>query len=176
MTGADPFDTPRMRLRGLGPADEPAYCGLYTDPAVMAQIGPPLQPVAARTRFLRAVQGNAAPDGTQRHWMVLDRDAQSPLGLMAVFLDPKDRTDAEFGVMLVPSAHRKGRARELCHAVFARAFAPGGWGLRRLWVRHAAGHDAVVAVMAAVGFAPGPALDGGGTGEMTRDRWAGACA
>lgn len=173
MRTAEPFETRRMHLRALAPEDERGYCALYTSPVVMARIADPLAPAAARAGFLAAVRHNAAPEGTRRHWTIVDRATQASVGLMAVFLDPNDRSDAEFGVMLVPEAHGNGLAQELCEAVFARAFAPGGWGLRRLWVRHVPGHAAVAAVMAAVGFVPAAASGAYGTGEMTREHWAG---
>ena len=176
MMDAGPFDTPRMHLRPPGPRDEALYCALDTDPAVMAKIGPPLRHDAARTDFIAVLRCNGDPAGARRDWVVLDRGTREPLGLVALFRSATDRSDAEFGVMLLPGAQGEGRARELCGAVVARGFGPGGWGLRRLWLRHAPGHDAMVSMMAAAGFRPGAPVDGQATGEITRERWAGGNA
>lgn len=76
--------------------------------------------------------------------------------MLALVRDADDAGSAELGVMLVPAAQRRGLARELDDAVALHAFAPGGWGLHRLWARHAPGHAAAAGVLAASGFEPGP--------------------
>ena len=154
------FDTPRLRLRLLQPVDEALYCALYTDPGVMEHVGSPLSADAARRGFSDARRRNAAADGTQRRWAVLDRGSGEALGLLALLRDPLDPDDAELGVMLLPAAHGRGFAREISGAVVAHAFGPGGWGLRRLWARHAPGHAAAAGVLQASGFQPAAPRDG----------------
>ena len=150
------FDTARLHVRALVAADEALYCALYTDPAVMAHIGPPLALEGARRAFAQALRLNATPGGAERRWAVLDRATGGGLGLLALLRAADAPGVAEVGVMLLPPAQGRGLARELNEAVASRAFAPGGWGLHRLWARHAAGHAAAAAALAASGFVPGP--------------------
>ena len=152
----DDFQTPRLRLRLLQPSDGALYCALYTDPGVMAQVGPPLSAEAAKRGFAVARRRNGDPGATERRWAVLGLDSGEAMGLLALLRDPRDPGNAELGVMLLPAAQGRGVARELNDAVVARAFAPGGWGLHRVWARHAAGHGAAAGALAASGFRPGP--------------------
>lgn len=152
----DDFDTPRLRLCLLQPQDEALYCALYTDPGVMAHVGPPLSAEAARRGFSVARRRNGDPGGTERRWAVLERHSGTAVGLLALLRGPQDPGNVELGVMLLPGAQRRGFARELNDAVVARAFAPGGWGLHRVWARHAPGHGAAAGALEASGFKPGP--------------------
>ncbi|HEU4813342.1 MAG TPA: GNAT family N-acetyltransferase [Xanthomonadaceae bacterium] len=162
------FDTPRLRLRLLHPADEALYCALYTDPGVMTHVGPPLSAAAASRGFSVARRRNEAPDGAERRWSVRDLASGEAVGLLALLRDPSDPGNAELGVMLLPAAQGRGFARELNDAVAARAFAPGGWGLHRVWARHAAGHDAAAGALGASGFQPGPPEGTHATVVLTR--------
>ena len=148
------FDTPRLRLRLLEPGDEALYCALYTDPGVMKHVGPPLSAEAARRGFSVARRRNGEADGAQRRWAVVDRASGEAVGLLALLRDPLDPGNAELGVMLLPAAHGRGLAREISGAVVAHAFRPGGWGLHRVWARHAPGHGAAAGVLQASGFQP----------------------
>lgn len=161
-----PFDTPRLHARPLGPGDEALYRRLYTDPAVMAQVGAPLSPDAARRGFAVACRRNAGHGSVELRWAILDRASGEAVGLLALM--PDDSGGAEFGVMLLPGAQGRGLARELNDAVVALAFPPDGGGLRRLWARHARGHAAAAAALAASGFRPGPDIGGDATVEITR--------
>lgn len=168
MRDVAPFDTPRMHARPLGPGDEALYCALYTDPAVMALVGPALSPGDARRGFAVACRCNADDGPVGKRWAILDRGTGEAIGLLA--LVPDGSAGAEFGVMLMPSAQGRGLARELNDAVVAMAFSPEGWGLRRLWARHAPGHAAAAAALAASGFRPGPRLGVDATVEITRSQ------
>ena len=169
----DDFDTPRLRLRLLQPGDEALYRALYTDPAVMTHVGTPLSADAAGRAFAAACRRNEDPDGVERRWAVLDRATGAAVGLVAMLRDRLDPANAELGVMLLTAAHGRGLARELNDAVVAQALMPGGWGLDRLWARHAAGHAAAARALAASGFAPGPAEGADATVAITRDAAAG---
>lgn len=163
--------TPRTTLRLLGPGDEALYCALYTDPAVMARVGPPLAPAVALAGFRAARRLNAAADGRQRRWSVSDAATGQALGLLALLGDPGGRPRAEVGILLLPLAQGRGIGRELIGAACAIAFGPGGWGLEEAWARHRPGHAAAAALLAATGFEPGPALAGATTALQARSRW-----
>ncbi len=165
----DDFQTSRLRLRLLRPPDEALYCALYTDPGVMARIGPPLSADAARRGFSAARRRNLDPAGPERRWAVHGRASGAAAGLFALLRDPRDRGDAEFGIMLLPSAQGRGFARELGAMAVSRAFAPDGWALHRLWARHAPGHAAAAGVLRAAGFRPGPPEGADATGVFTRE-------
>lgn len=150
------FDTPRLRLRLLEPGDEALYCALYTDPGVMRHVGPPLSAESARRGFSVARRRNWEAEGPERRWVVLDRASGEAVGLLALLRDPRDSGNAELGVMLLPPVHGRGFAREISGAVVAHAFGPGGWGLHRVWARHAPGHAAAARALQASGFQPAP--------------------
>ena len=157
-------------MRPLRVEDEAMYCALYTDPAVMAHIGAPLAPEAARRQFASARLRNADPAGEQRRWSVMDRASGHALGLVALLRDPDDAANAELGVMLLPAAHGRGMARELNDAVLGYAFGRDR-GLRRVWARHATGHAAAAAALAASGFLPVPSHGGEVVVAATREDW-----
>lgn len=165
------FGTLRTWLRPLSPGDETLYCALYTSPEVMAHIGCPLPGPVARQAFLAACRLNAVAGAWQRRWAVLDARSGEGLGMLALMRDADDPVSAELGVMLLPAAQRQGLARELDDAVALHAFAPGGWGLQRLWARHAPGHAAAAGVLAASGFEPGDPMGAAATRVLTRGRW-----
>lgn len=165
------FETPRLLLRPLAAEDEALYCALYTDPGVMVHIGAPLSPEAARRGFAEACRRNGDPDRGERRWTVLDRVSGQALGLLAVIRDARAAADVELGVMLLAAAHGRGLARELNATVVRQAFGPGGWGLQRVWARHAPGHAAAAATLAASGFAPAPSRGAGATMAIDRERW-----
>lgn len=50
--------TPRLRLRWLSVEDQSFYCDLYTDPAAMRLIAPPLDPASAEADFRRALRAS----------------------------------------------------------------------------------------------------------------------
>ena len=167
------FDTPRLHLRPLHAGDEALYCALYTDPGVMAHIGAPLSRERALRGCVEACRRNADPSGRERRWVVLDRISGAALGLFAVLRDRSDPGNAEFGAMLLPAAHGRGIARELCDAVANLAFGPAGWGLHRVWARHAPDHAAAAAALMATGFEPDHALGVDSVFAMTRECWSG---
>lgn len=147
------------------------YCALYTDPGVMAHIVAPLSPEAARTDFETSRRLNAESGGAACRWAVLDRVSAARLGLLAMLRDGKDPGNAEIGLMLLPGAQGRWFAREIIRAVVAHAFRSGGWGLRRVWARHAAGNAAAANVLHACGFAPGPRVGGNASAAITREAW-----
>lgn len=163
------FGTPRARLRGLVPEDEALYCALYTDLDVMALIGEPLSLAAAKRAFAIACRRNADPAARERYWSILDRGTGRGIGLLALIAGASDPGDAEFGVMLLPAAQGRGLARELNEALLEQAFARGGWGLHRLWARHAQRHGAAAAVLARSGFRPARPLGANAVVETMRD-------
>lgn len=166
-----PFDTPRLHLRPLRGEDASIYCALYTDASVMAHIGTPLAPVVASRQFADACRFNDDPAGVQRRWAVIERASGAGLGLLALLGDRTDPGNAELGVMLLPGGQGRGLARELNDAVLDRAFGAGGWGLHRVWARHASGHAAAAQALFASGFEPGPRLGADATVAITSGQW-----
>lgn len=168
MTG---FQSARLRVRPLRAADHALYCALYTDPGVMAHIGAPQSPRAASRQFDAACRLNDDPSGAQRRWAVTERSSGAAVGLVALLGDPEDPGNVELGVMLLPTAQGQGYARELCDAVLDRAFGAGGWGLRRVWARHAMGHKAAAEALRASGFASARRLGNHATVAITALQW-----
>jgi RimJ/RimL family protein N-acetyltransferase len=167
------FQTPRLRLRPLCEADAALYGALYTDPGVMANLGPPLDADRAQRGFLAALRRGRDPARGERRWSVAWRADGTPAGLLAAIPTPGRRgTCVELGVMLLPPSQGRGLAHELYAAVLPRVFAPDAPPVARAWSRHAPGHLAAAGVLRVAGFRPGPPLDGFATGLMTPARWA----
>jgi len=77
------------------------YRALYTCPAVMAEIGPPLALDAADAAFARVCRHNACDTPGHRAWSVSFRGDDAAVGLAV--LQRRSRR-AELGLMLLPSA------------------------------------------------------------------------
>ena len=165
------FYSPRLQMRPLAEGDDAIYLALYTDPDVMTHIAAPLVPDVARAGFERSCHLNAEPGGWVSRWAVLDRASGAALGLLAVLRDPGDPGTAEIGVMLLRVGQGRGLAREINAAVVELAFRDGGWGLTRLWARHARGNVAAANALAASGFEPGPSEGQDAIRAITRCHW-----
>lgn len=149
---ARPLRTPRLRLRPINAADRTLYCRLYGDPGVMAWVGSPLPHEAADAAFGRVLRQIAVQPPRACYWILLAREGEEPLGLMAMVRDRNDPASAEVGVLLLAGAQAQGYATEAITALADDAFARPG--LRRLWTRHRPGHNAAVALMHGLGFVP----------------------
>jgi RimJ/RimL family protein N-acetyltransferase len=124
------FDTARLRLDRLAPADAPALFAYRGDEVVARYQGWKPASVADADAFIAGQL--AVPFGTPGAWCQLAvRDLASGelLGDLGVHF-PESTDDAiEFGISLRPAAQGRGHAREAMAAMLGRAF--GEWGYRR---------------------------------------------
>lgn len=169
---AMPLQTRSLRLRPLTEADEPFYCRLYTDAAVMTRVGTPLTQEAAQGAFMRVLRQVAATPPRSHNWMLHAQTADAPLGMMALVPDRDDPASAEVGVLLLPDAQGRGHATEAIAALADSVFAVPG--LQRVWTRHASGHAAAVGLMRRLGFVAEPDTSVAGAQsrwQLLREDW-----
>ncbi|HSR65221.1 MAG TPA: GNAT family N-acetyltransferase, partial [Xanthomonadaceae bacterium] len=75
------LETPRLRLRLLDGRDQALFCHLYTDPAVMRRILPPLSADAAAAGFGRACRHNGREAPGHRYWVIEDKASGCGVGI-----------------------------------------------------------------------------------------------
>lgn len=115
--------TDRLDLRLLGESDASLYSRLYTCPRVMAQVGAPLDEVAAARAFAAAVAHNHRALPGHRTFTAFDRDDGGAVGIGAL---ARSGTRAEIGLMLLPAAWDGRRSHEVLDALVAYGFGPMG--------------------------------------------------
>ncbi|GAA4867701.1 GNAT family N-acetyltransferase [Luteimonas vadosa] len=159
-----------VSLRPMARSDEDLYCRLYSDPRVMAHIGAPLPPEAARKAFGLALSQDAATPPLVRYWIACEDSSTRGCGLLALRFDRNRSGSAEMGILLEPSVQGRGHASMALAVLAEHAFA--SFPLERLWTRHRDENRVVVRLMEALGFQREP---GSAAGEvrwsMGREEW-----
>jgi len=171
------FETPRLDLRPLGPADKALYCRLHTDPEVMRHIAAPLSAEAAQAAFQRVIALNRPSLPSMQVWVLNEREPSTDIGILALIRHAKAPDALEIGAMLLVEGQGRGLAAEAQTALLDWVFATPG--IRVVASSHAPGHRAVIGVKQKLGFVR--AATGGTDGEdahglevrwqMTRERW-----
>lgn len=165
----DPVVDGRVLPR-LASRDRALYCALYGCVDTMRHVGAPLSGEAAAAAFDRVLVLLAREPARYGYWLLPGtQDPGAPCGIMALLGD-EAATSAELGVLLAPAAQRSGVATAAITALADAVFT--ATELRRLWTRHASGHEAAAALMRRTGFTAMPsAPDGSGRWELVRDDW-----
>lgn len=132
------LETPRLRLRPLNAGDQALYCGLYTDAAVMREVGPPLAADAAARAFHAACRHNVRDRPGHRFWAIhmkaADATNHAAGGIgMAALLRTGDA--AELGVMLRHGWWNGGISSEAFVPLIDHAFL--GMGLALVYAQRA---------------------------------------
>lgn len=125
------FDSQRLHFRPLGDSDEALYRHLYSDPALMRHIGPPMSVEAARRSFHKALALAGQPTPSMRLWVITEHGAAVGLGLLARVRHGDTTDAAEMGIMLTAAGQGRGLAVEALGALTDRLFAQPG--IRMLW-------------------------------------------
>ena len=161
---------PRLELRPLRDGDEPLYGQLYGDPGVMQHIGPAQDAGTAARSFLTALRYNAAAAPVRVFWVIQDRAATEPLGLIGLTLDHD--AGGEVGVLLPDRHQGRGVATEAIAALADHAFLT--LRLQNLHTRHPPGHALAAGLMTTLGFERIAAAAGAGRWrwQLTPERWA----
>lgn len=161
------LETPRLRLRPLGPGDEALYLALYGDPETMRHVVEPPGAAALRRGFAAALACNREAPARRRFWVMADRADGRPVGLLGLDL----AAGGEVGAVLAPTDQARGYATEAIAALADHAF--DALGLDRLHTRHDAGHALAACLMARLGFEPvaRTAAARGWTWALTPARW-----
>lgn len=154
-------------------SDAGLYRALYTDPRVMAEIGPPLTPEAADAAFARVVRHNGLDVPGHRAWTIEDRETDERLGLVALVREG-DGTTAELGIMLVPAAWT-GRVAVLAlrHALEA-GFESQGLSVVRATCREGRNVRVVRGLLRPFGFQWAGSQGGIAEWRLARREWLGS--
>ena len=177
MTGATPIDstdtsscfsTARLRMRPLDERDAALYCELYSTPALMRNIAPPLTPEAAARSFAVACRQQSP---RPQRWIATERQSGDDVGLLGLIGQGEA---PEIGVMLLGQAHGRGLGTEAMAGLAAWAFTH--MPLRGISARQSvADNPPVVRMMLRLGYSPLPATSErpeGGDWLLERGDWA----
>ena len=103
-TGADMdwrFETPRIRARLIDSRDRDLYRALYTDPTVMALIGPTMNVDDADALFEKVLGWNTEWPVRARFWRMADASG-APIGLYSITRRKVAPDKIELGQMILP--------------------------------------------------------------------------
>ena len=177
MTGITPIDskepsagftTTRLRMRPLDGRDAALYCELYSTPALMGNIAPPMTPDAARRSFAAACRQQSP---RPQRWIATEKQSGDDVGLLGLI---GDGDGPEIGVMLLGRAHGRGLGTEAMAGLAAWAFTHTP--LQRIAARQSvADNPPVVRMMLRLGYSPLPATSErpqGGDWLLERHEWA----
>jgi [ribosomal protein S5]-alanine N-acetyltransferase len=155
-------------------SDRALYVALYTDPTVMAHVGPPMAQGDAGAAFEKVLQHNRNPAARARYWRLSHTASGEAIGLFALVRDAADAVDAEVGVMLLPAWQNRGAGVRALEGVVDGVMS-GRWlpGIDVLIGRHAADNPNAGRLTEALGFRRG-AEDAAGRVVWRLDRglWA----
>lgn len=152
MPFASALAAPPYALRPYAGADQALYIALFTDPAVMARVGPTLAPAQAERAAAVALLHQQAPTGRFRHWVVEHPDGTAGLIALALRGDRWAGGEAELGALLWPAWQGRGAA-----TAATRALLPWAWrvaGLQALTSHHREENALAEGAMRRLGFRP----------------------
>ena len=162
------FATARLRMRPLDTHDGALFCALYSTPALMRNIAPPMTPEAASRSFVVACRQQSP---RPQRWIVTDKQSGGDVGLLGLI---GSGDGPEIGVMLLAHAHGRGLGTEAMAGLATWAFTH--WPLQRISARQSvADNPPVVRMMLRLGYAPLPATTErpeGGDWLLERAHWA----
>ena len=146
---------------------------LYADAAVMAHIAAPMSEEAAGAYFERLLRHTRRPPVTARahFWALSHARTGEALGIVSLVRDAEGSRSGEIGVMLLPQAQASGLAIHALEALIeALVQDRWGFGLSRLWGRHAPDNRGAARVACHLGLLPTGALRDGQT-ERVLAHW-----
>ncbi len=114
--------TARFQLRPLqadDPGDHDLYVALYTSPAVMARIMPPLDAAGAAAAFERTCRHNGRDTPGHRHWSVVEAASGQRAGVVGLL---REGRCVEIGGVLLPAWWNRGVSREAYARIIDHAF------------------------------------------------------
>jgi len=106
------LDSDRFRLSLLDAADEPLYARIYTDPAMMENVGPIQSGEEAKQGFDRLCSLNGCRPFRYLYWKIACKSSGSTVGIAALMKN-KGADAAELGMMVLPEWQARGVAKEL---------------------------------------------------------------
>lgn len=168
------FDTPRLHGRLVDERDRDFYRALYTDPAMMAHIGPALGRDAADALHGNVCRWNRETPMRARYWRMALRDTDEAVGMQSILRSADAPASVELGLMVLPGFQGRQFGLEITAGVLDHLFDPR-WklDLDTVIARHVPANLGVGRLGELLQFdacrLPGP--DASGL-RMTREIWA----
>lgn len=168
------FDTPRLHGRLVDERDRDFYRALYTDPAMMVHIGPPLARDAADALHAKVCAWNRETPMRARYWRMALHDTDEAVGMQSILRSDDAPRSVELGLMVLPPFRGRHFGLEITAGVLDALFDPR-WALDldTVIARHVPGNLGVGRLGELLQFdacrLPGP--DASGL-RMTRALWA----
>lgn len=146
------FETARLLMRPLQPADESFYCACYTDPVLMQHIGEPLSHEAALRGFNSTLKITSAVPVRNYTWVMQEKTSGDAVGLLAMFCDQakSEPVTATLGTIMLTMYQNLGFTAEAINELSNVVF--GTTSLEAMFVKHKIGNNAVAGVMRKLGY------------------------
>jgi RimJ/RimL family protein N-acetyltransferase len=116
------IESPRIAGRLVDARDRALYRALYTDPVVMAHIGPALDEAAADTVFEQACGYNCEQPMRARYWRLSDRVSDKAIGVQSMLRRTSEPGVIELGLMLLPERQGQRYGLEIAEAMLSLLF------------------------------------------------------
>ena len=156
-----------LRLRDLRPADEDAFCAIYTSPVLTRYLGVDRSsPEKAASAFLAALAQRNAPR-RHRYTLAITAPGDDTLhGVIGLLVEDYGSNAMVTGLVIRPGSPVAGYGAQAGRLLMAYGF--GQLGLHRIWAGHRSDHSRMRDVMLEAGFHPEATLR-----ELfqTADRW-----
>ncbi len=114
--------TARLRLRPLTEADQQMYCDLYSNPAVMQHIGPPLTRAAALRNFGNALRLAQRDPGQLQFYAIVELHSARTVGICGFLRSGTAKRHREAGIVMAEGSQGHGYGQEAFAALVDRAF------------------------------------------------------
>ena len=170
MVSANPIDwtfaTARVRARLVDERDRELYRALYTDPAVMAHIGPTMDDVGSDALLQKISRCNTGSTNLTRYWRLSQSSSDHAIGQLSAIFAADDSTVVELGLMLLPANQGQGIGNEVSIRILDLLMG-NHWGLNVITViaQHAGSNFRVSRLGMMLGF------EHRGRGEDALEAW-----
>lgn len=160
------FKTARVRARLVDERDRELYRALYTDPAVMAHIGPTMDDVGSDALLQKISRCNTGSTNRTRYWRLSQSSSDHAIGQLSAIFAADDSTVVELGLMLLPANQGQGIGNEVSIRILDLLMG-NHWGLNVITViaQHAGSNFRVSRLGMMLGF------EHRGRGEDALEAW-----
>lgn len=142
-----------VRLRELRPADEAAYCAIYTSPVLPRYLGVDrCDPERAAGKFRNALTERSTPGRRRYSLAITAPDGDTMHGIIGLLVEDYGSNAMVTGLVIRPGTPVAGCGAQAGRLVMAHGFGP--LGLHRIWAGHRSDHLRMREVMLEAGFHP----------------------
>jgi [ribosomal protein S5]-alanine N-acetyltransferase len=142
-----------LRLRDLRPADQDAYCAIYTSPVLTRYLGVDrCSPEKAAAAFRSALAQRDAPS-RRRYTLAITAPGDDTMhGIIGLLVEDYGSNAMITGLVIRPGTPVAGHGARAGRLLMAHGF--GALGLHRIWAGHRSDHHRMRDVMLDAGFHP----------------------